>query len=73
MGMVVIGGVLIALTYWLMCRVVVPKVQLRAPKKKKKGPKMGERRAGACAGPPALPGPKRCPGPALLASPGQRA
>ncbi len=47
MGMVVIGGLLIALTYWAMCRVVVPKVQLREAKKKKKGPKMGARRAGS--------------------------
>ncbi|KAI8470964.1 MAG: ADP/ATP carrier protein [Monoraphidium minutum] len=40
MGMVVIGGLMIAGIYYWLNRVVVPKVQKREAKKKKKGPKM---------------------------------
>ena len=35
MGMVVIGGFLITLTYWALQRTVVPRVQAGQPKKKK--------------------------------------
>ncbi len=35
MGMVVIGGLLITLTYWALQRTVVPRVQAGQPKKKK--------------------------------------
>jgi len=41
MGMVVIGGLLITATYWLLQRTVVPKVAARQPKKKKAKPHMG--------------------------------
>ena len=41
MGMVVVGGFLIAGTYWALQRTVVPKVQARQPKKKKAKPQMG--------------------------------
>ncbi|KIY98283.1 ADP,ATP carrier protein 2 [Monoraphidium neglectum] len=40
MGMVVIGGLLIAGIYYWLNRTVVPKVEKREAKKKKKGPKM---------------------------------
>lgn len=40
MGMVVIGGLLIAGTYWALNRTVVPRVQLSQPKKKKEKMKM---------------------------------
>ena len=41
MGMVVVGGLLIAATYYGLQRTVVPKVQARQPKKKKSKPNMG--------------------------------
>ena len=41
MGMVVVGGLLITATYWLLQRTVVPKVAARQPKKKKAKPSMG--------------------------------
>ncbi|BDA49057.1 ADP,ATP carrier protein 1 [Coccomyxa sp. Obi] len=40
MGMVVIGGLLITGTYWLLQRTVVPRVQAGQPKKKKNKPNM---------------------------------
>lgn len=40
MGMVVIGGLLITATYWLLQRTVVPRVQAGQPKKKKNKPNM---------------------------------
>jgi len=40
MGMVVIGGLLITATYWLLQRTVVQKVEAKQPKKKKNKPNM---------------------------------
>lgn len=40
MGMVVIGGLLITATYWLLQRTVVPTVQAGQPRKKKSKPNM---------------------------------
>ena len=41
MGMVVIGGFLIAATYWGLQRTVVPRVKAGQPKKKKQKMKLG--------------------------------
>ena len=41
MSMVVLGGLIITLTYWALQRTVVPKVQAGQPKKKKSKSHMG--------------------------------